>query len=500
MRSRNQNFVTIFTLVMVLAFGCAGPAFAQNGPTGSGGFGPVGVVYGQTALLTVQAIAPYACNGAAYFLDANGNILTTSGLSLQPGHSTSLTWKDPGPFGRSQVTPFLLPTLDANGNTGCLGTAEVFDNLTGYSRVVIPENPVLRDPGPANAPGSIGVGLYETVRLSVTGAAGSSCPVTLSFADSNGNPVSASVTKDPGPTSTSFLELNGNTLVTRFGQRVQVQALVTPTVGTVGICQPSVEVYEQFFGTTMAMADPAPISFGEKDPGPISFGALGIVQGQTARLNAVAFPPDPCTVQLQFLDANGNVLTSGQILQLNPGQATSLDYGTANPGPIQTVVLPVMTASNPSGGSTSGCLSTAEVFDNATGFSRVLKDPGPTGFGEKDPGPFGFGMMGVGLFQTVRLNVEGTSSDPNAPCMAQLSFLDVNGNTLGSGPSLTLTQGQTSYFDLNGNTLVGGFGQRVQVRPSLTMTSAAGTCSASAETYEQFSGRTLVYGNEVSMQ
>jgi hypothetical protein len=70
----------------------------------------------------------------------------------------------------------------------------------------------------------------------------------------------------------------------------------------------------------------------------------------------------------------------------------------------------------------------------------------------------------------------------------------VNGNVLSSGPSVTLNQGQTPFFELNGNTLVNGFGQRVQVRPLITTSSADGTCSASTETYEQLTGRTLVYG------
>jgi hypothetical protein len=217
-------------------------------------------------------------------------------------------------------------------------------------------------------------------------------------------------------------------------------------------------------------------------------------------LNAVAYPPTPCTVQLEFTDSSGNILASGQSVLLNPGQATSLDYGTSNPGPTQTVVLPVVNASNQSGGSTAGCLATAEVFDNLTGFSRVLNSPGPISFGENNPGPIGFGVLGVGLLQTVRLNVEGISGNANAPCQAQLSFLDVNGNVLSTGPSLTLNQGQTSYFELNGNTLVNGFSPRVQVRPLIATMSANGTCSASTEEYEQITGRTLVYGNAVSTQ
>jgi hypothetical protein len=525
MQIRTGSFMKLFngSVALSLSLGCGLPVTAQNYPITRGGFGPVGLVEGQTALLTVQAVAPYACNGMAFFLDANGNVLTASNVSLQPGNFTSFRLGSPGPIQRSEITPFLQPALDADGNTGCLGTTEVFDNLTGYTRVIIPENPVLSQPGPIqmpSAPGSIGVGLLESVRLSATAAASNSCIGILGYFDADGNPVGSSMDVNLAPGQSAFLDLNGDTLVRRLGQRAQVQPMITPAPGAVGVCQPSVAVYSQLLGGTIAMNNPGPTQFGETSPGPIQFGAMGIVQGQTARLNAVAIPPEACTVQLQFTGLSGRVLASGQSVQLNPGQATSLDYGAGSPGPIsfgqvnpgptQTEVVPVMNAGNPTGGSVAGCVATAEVFDDLTGFSRVLVGPGPQQFGqaspgpaqsgENNPGPIGFGMLGVGLLQTVRLNVEGISGNANAPCQAQLSFLDVNGNVLSTGPGVTLTQGQTSYFELNGNTLVKGFGQRVQVRPQITASSANGTCSASTEVYEQITGRTLVYGSAVSTQ
>jgi len=505
MQIRTQAFVRFFngSLALLLVLGSGVAASAQNQPTGPGGFAPIGVVLGQTARLTVQDIAPYTCNGQMFFFDANGNTLSTSTVALQPGQSQSFTWHDPGPVGRSEITPYLLPTPDASGNSGCLGTAEVFDNLTGYTRVVIPENPVLTNPGPANipsAPGSIAVGRFESVRLNVTGAATNPCIGIIGYDDANGNPIGASLNVNLAAGQSAFLDLNGNTLVRRFGQSAQVQPTFAPAVGAVGECQPSVEVYGQLLGGTIAMANPGPTQFGETNPGPTQFGEMGIVRGQTARLNAVAATSDVCTVQLQFTDGNGNVLAAGQSVTLNPGQAISLDY-QINPGPQQrTEVVPVMNASNPTGGSIAGCLATAEAFDNLTGFSRVLVNPGPVNFGAANPGPSQFGMLGVGLLQTVRLNAEGISGNSNAPCQIQFSFLDANGNTLSAGPSVTLRQGQTSFFEINGNTLVSGFGQRVQLRPVITPISGNGTCAASTEVYEQLTGRTLVYGNAVSTQ
>lgn len=494
MKSQTTNLM-ITGLLLLLA--------CRAGAQTVGSFAPVGIVAGQTGRLDVHAVAPNSCNGVATWQDASGNILKTAAISLPAGQSTTLDWKDTGYNSRTEITPSLVPTRDGNGNTGCLATTEVFDNLTGYTRVAINANRVLKDPGPAQqpaGPGQIGIGLFETARLNVTGVSPNSCIGQVSFTDAIGNALGSTLSVNLGPGQSTSLDLNGNMLVRRIGQRVQVQPVLTITPGTPSLCNASVEVYEQFFGTTMAVADPSPLQLAGRDPGPAQFGALGIAPGQTARLNAVAATSDPCTAQLEFTDASGNTLVSGQPVFLSAGQATSLDYQLAPGSRGRTEIIPAGSLSNPTGGTVAGCLASAEIFDNASGFSRVWVNPGPSQFAGKDPGPTQFGMFGVGQFQTLRLNAEGISSDPAVPCVVQLSFADGSANVLSAGPVLTLNQGQISFLELNGNSLVGRFGQRVQVRPVLTPTSAPGTCSASAEVYEQITGRTLVYGNEVSTQ
>jgi hypothetical protein len=65
---------------------------------------------------------------------------------------------------------------------------------------------------------------------------------------------------------------------------------------------------------------------------PSRFGMIGVVHGQTARLNLVFIPPDgadlppgPCRVGLQFLDNQGAVLKTSEV-SLAPGHAGFSDF------------------------------------------------------------------------------------------------------------------------------------------------------------------------------
>jgi hypothetical protein len=56
---------------------------------------------------------------------------------------------------------------------------------------------------------------------------------------------------------------------------------------------------------------------------PVEFGMLGVTEVQRARLNVVAFPPDPWVGQLSFVDSNGAQVGNTLGVQLAPGQVTS---------------------------------------------------------------------------------------------------------------------------------------------------------------------------------
>jgi hypothetical protein len=245
-----------------------------------------------------------------------------------------------------------------------------------------------------------------------------------------------------------------------------------------------------------------------------SFSLVGLAINQSLRINVVAptlqpgFPPSPCSAALSFWDANGNPVGPTRSVSLNAGQSASLDLNAnallerfgqrAEVRPIAITYPP-----NP-------CIVSAEVFDNFTAFSIlvvpatvVLVAPGPS---EIVPSPAQFGMQGLALGQVLRLNVAAYPPNPAYPpdpCIASLGFADRNGNAVGPVTTVGLNPGQSASLDLNSSTVIKNlgissfalFGQRVEVRPVVTLvqTSAVNACQASAEAFDTFTGRTWSY-------
>lgn len=150
---------------------------------------------------------------------------------------------------------------------------------------------------------------------------------------------------------------------------------------------------------------------------PGEFGMVGLVAGQTARLNVVNIPNGPCRgcavssgsavqVTLTFFDASGNQFmdANGQPVQstitLGPGQSTFLDLSadTIPQGPPNFPVGPPITPGAAGGRAqiraevtgffpqgppskdqsrTNPIISTLELFDNSTGKTTVFVPQGP---------------------------------------------------------------------------------------------------------------------------
>jgi hypothetical protein len=218
-----------------------------------------------------------------------------------------------------------------------------------------------------------------------------------------------------------------------------------------------------------------------------NFPMVGIVRGQTLLLNLVAFPPNPCSAQLGVQDSNGKVVASTQILTLAAGQSAVLavDGNSLTTAFGQRVEL-LPTVAGPDGTiPAAACVATAEVIDNFLGATMVLA-PGADGY----PSQPIFGMLGVTLYQTVRLNVVAF---PPVPCIGQIGFADKNGNQIGTPKAVQLSSGpgQATFLDLPGSVLVSALGQRAEVRPVVTVT--GGACIASAEVYNNVIRTTAVY-------
>ena len=183
----------------------------------------------------------------------------------------------------------------------------------------------------------------------------------------------------------------------------------------------------------------------------VQFGLVGLARGETARLNVVnLFPPDPCHVTLQFLDAEGGAFP-GTVAEadLALGQAIHLDLpaGTAFATSAATVLRRRVRASVESSagsplangvppGPCIGLVSTLELFDSLTGrLVAFYLPPGPSRSAtlETNPGPpDAFGMVGLARLQSAILTVINLTpatagAVPPSPCRVSLTFLDEAG-------------------------------------------------------------------------
>ena len=130
----------------------------------------------------------------------------------------------------------------------------------------------------------------------------------------------------------------------------------------------------------------------QPDPPGKIFGQLGLVTGQTMRLNAVNvldpgttyFPPGPCRVTLVLFGPDGAVLAHS-VQTLNPGGATFLDFSSpstvggadASVNLARTEVrgLVLVESAHPAVFPSGPCRATLEVFDNSSGRTTAFQSP-----------------------------------------------------------------------------------------------------------------------------
>ncbi|MBZ5608579.1 MAG: hypothetical protein LAP38_09990 [Acidobacteriia bacterium] len=102
-----------------------------------------------------------------------------------------------------------------------------------------------------------------------------------------------------------------------------------------------------------------------------------------------------------------------------------------------------------------------------------------------DPPDGDFPILGGSLGQTIRIAI---TADGRAGCAAVVGFR----NSLNAPPepdrTLSLAAGNTGFVDLNLSRLAPRFGQRVELRPFVQVTS--GQCDGSVEVFEVFTGHT----------
>src|ERR1700683_1216962 len=107
-------------------------------------------------------------------------------------------------------------------------------------------------PGPTNFP-MVGITRGQTLVLNVVAFPPSPCAAQLAFQNSSGGPVGPTQTVILAPGQSASLPLNGNSVATTIGQRVELlpTVLLSPTVAN--SCVASAEVIDNLLGVTMVL-------------------------------------------------------------------------------------------------------------------------------------------------------------------------------------------------------------------------------------------------------
>ena len=229
---------------------------------------------------------------------------------------------------------------------------------------------------------------------------------------------------------------------------------------------------------------------------------FGASLGQSIRLLVGPGNPPPGVgeeVALNFVDVNGSPIGPSTKLTLNQEEIAWLDFNAdqyVKQLGQRVEVEPVVTLLSNTTGTPPP--STVEVFDRITGFSTVLVpavqvSAAPT-----------FIPQALAGLQTMRLNIvaypTGPAFPPGPACVAQLSFVDPNGNPLGPSTSAALNPGMTTSLDFDADTVGLKLGQRIEVLPVVSVTPptttgppVASVCGASVEVFDHITGRTETY-------
>ena len=219
----------------------------------------------------------------------------------------------------------------------------------------------------------IGITRGQTLQINVVAYPPDPCFAQLGFQNSSGNPVGTTTAVTLQPGESASLAINGNSLSSALGARVQVLPTVVPVAGVANACKASAEIFDNALGITSVLV-PGAAGYASNP----ALGMLGVTELETVRLNVVAFPPDPCVGQISFLNSNG-ALVGNALMNVNlaPGQSTFLDLpGSTLVGKLgqRAEIRPVVT---PGSGSPNSCVPSAEVYINGLGTTSSYYPPDP---------------------------------------------------------------------------------------------------------------------------
>lgn len=217
----------------------------------------------------------------------------------------------------------------------------------------------------------VGITSTQTLRENMVAFTNAPCAGTLGFFNAAGNAVGPTKTINLSAGQSASLDLKG-TLVAAKGQRTEILSVFTVAPGfTSGPCRASVEVFVGRSGPTAIAMD----GVSGYPPDPV-FGMAGLTNAYSSRLNLVAYTHGPCTGEMSFEDASGNVLAGPVAVNLNPGQATFLDLNGAwfvaagQRAEVHAVVSSVT-------GAPTNCVGSVEVYSNTNAQTKSYYTGGP---------------------------------------------------------------------------------------------------------------------------
>jgi hypothetical protein len=228
----------------------------------------------------------------------------------------------------------------------------------------------------------IGITLGQTLQINLVAYPPDPCFAQMGFLDSNGAFVGhvSNVTLQPGQSAS--LSIEGNSLTSAIGQRVELMPQVVMNPNSPSVCHATAEVFGDLLGATTVFAVGAQGYTSNPE-----FGLSHVTVFETVRLNIAAFPPDPCNATISFVDGNSSLIgNSLKSVQLAGGQAAYLDLKglTLLSGLGQRAsVRPVVTLNSAAPGTAANanvCAVSAEIydsFDGATDFYYPLRPCNP---------------------------------------------------------------------------------------------------------------------------
>ena len=228
----------------------------------------------------------------------------------------------------------------------------------------------------------MGIGFDQKLQVNVITFPPNPCAVLVTFYSAAGEVIVAFEQGDPDK------PLRLGNVVSSFPQRMEVrpEVTLTPPVGvspSACAAQATAEIFDNLSKTAWVVV-PGLIPPGPSTM-PIYLGPVGLTFEQTARLNVVAHPPNPCIGTIGFIDPSGKAIIppnqqGPMSVSLSPGQATFLDLtgidAVTATGIQRPEVIGVFVPSPTTG--PGNCIPGVVVFGRITGYTRVFVPPGPT--------------------------------------------------------------------------------------------------------------------------